>query len=224
MENDFGLIRSFVKRFGRLSARQKRGLEAMSKWQFSGKDDDFLSISKPLVMEIGFGMGADFLKRVSQYPEINFIGIEVYPPCVGSALSELEENPLMNCKIIQEDANLVMQDLPDQVLDALLLYFPDPWPKKKHHKRRLACQDTFINQLKRILKKDGFFHYRTDWVPYHEDIMLKMSEHQGIAGEQFLLPGREMTKYQQRGERLDHEMNEGVFRFHPSNEQGDPSE
>ena len=214
MENDFGSIKSFVKRFGRVSPRQRRGLEALRNWRLDlERDADFLNKGAPVVVEIGFGMGADFLTRIRQYPHIHFIGIEVYPPGVGTVCADLEENPVDNCRILHEDALDVMRHLPDAVLDGLLLYFPDPWPKKKHHKRRLALQDSFIGQLIRVLKPGGFFHYRTDWVPYHEAIVEKMHANGGVLGEQNLLPERDVTKYERRGERLAHEINEGVFRF-----------
>ena len=163
-------IRSFVLRQGRMTVAQSRALETLlPKYgcptgpldlpQLFGRD-------ARRTLEIGFGNGDALLALAARHPEQDFLGIEVHRPGVGRLLLHLEEQQLGNVHVICEDAVQVLREqLPDAALDAVLIYFPDPWPKKRHHKRRLM-QPEFVELLAAKLKAGGRLHLATDWEDY----------------------------------------------------------
>ncbi|OMH27984.1 tRNA (guanosine(46)-N7)-methyltransferase TrmB [Motiliproteus sp. MSK22-1] len=216
-------IRTFVKRAGRMTPGQEKALE--EQWSVLGVNikDGSLNYAElfgrqaPIVLEIGFGMGDSFLAMAEAAPEKNFIGIEVHEPGVGRLLNNVTKAGLKNVRVFREDALEVLEHcIPDESLDSVQLFFPDPWPKKKHHKRRMV-QPEFAQKLRAKLKIGGNFHMATDWEPYAEHMMEVMTEAEGYcnqAGPGGYSPqpqSRPDTKFQRRGEKLGHGVWDLVF-------------
>ena len=208
-------IRSFVRREGRITRSQQRALTEL--WPHYGLDpDQRLDLDRLFghqaahTLEIGFGNGASLATMAEQEPDTDFIGIEVHRPGVGHLLLELERRRLKNVRILCADAMLVLRDcLPDCSLDRVLLFFPDPWPKKRHHKRRIV-QPVFIDLLARKLKPGGILHMATDWENYAEQmlaVMEKADAFRNCAGQRRYShrPAyRPVTRFEQRGQQLGH--------------------
>ncbi len=208
-------IRSFVRRQGRITEGQQRALDQL--WpQFGLEADGVLDLATvfsrtaPRTLEIGFGNGEALAQMAAAAPDEDFLGIEVHRPGVGHLLLRLEEAGLSNVRAICDDAVNVLRDhLPDRCLDRALLFFPDPWPKKRHHKRRIL-QPEFIQLLAQKLKPGGHFHMATDWQPYAEHMLAEMeaaSQFHNCAGSgQYAeRPAyRPTTKFERRGRRLGH--------------------
>ncbi|MEH6469084.1 MAG: tRNA (guanosine(46)-N7)-methyltransferase TrmB [Porticoccus sp.] len=209
-------IRSYVVRAGRMTEAQKAAFTQY--WPnyglslHSGKldIDTTFGRSGPRVIEIGFGMGGSLLDMVQAEPEKNFIGIEVHSPGVGRLIHGAGKLGLSNLRVYLADATDVMEDcIEDGSIDRLQVYFPDPWHKKKHNKRRLI-QPQFVQEIRSKLKLDGIFHLATDWEPYAEYMMEVMEAAEGYenlagAGQYSPRPDyRPVTKFEQRGERLGH--------------------
>ncbi len=209
-------IRSYVVRAGRMTEGQKAAFDKYwSDYGLSlhdGKIDLNATFGRsgPRVLEIGFGMGASLLEMMQAEPEKNFIGIEVHPPGVGRLINGAGMLGLPNLKVYLADAIDVLEDcIPDDSIDRLQVYFPDPWHKKKHNKRRLI-QLPFVQRTCLKLKPGGVFHLATDWEPYAEYMLEVMEAAEGfknIAGPGLYSPRpdyRPVTKFEQRGERLGH--------------------
>jgi len=209
-------IRSFVVRAGRMTEGQQRALD--ENWPQYGLElkDGPIDLAQvfgreaPVVLEIGFGMGDSLIEMATRAPEKNFIGIEVHPPGVGRLLSRAAEAGLTNIRVYCDDAVEVLEQcIPDASLDTLQLFFPDPWHKKRHHKRRIV-QPEFAQKIRQKLAVGGCFHMATDWENYAEHMMEVMSAAEGYrnrAGDGQYSPQpewRPVTKFQQRGERLGH--------------------
>ena len=166
--------------------------------------------SAPLVLEIGFGNGETLVQMAGEQPETDFIGIEVHRPGVGHLLLQADERKLTNLRVYCADAVSVLENcLPDASLDRIHLFFPDPWPKKRHHKRRIVNPE-FVRLVANKLKSGGIFHLATDWKDY-ADQMLQVTEENGElenrAGRHAFAPrpeSRPMTKFEGRGRRLGH--------------------
>ena len=209
-------IRSFVIRAGRITVGQKNAFEKywpdMGLSLFAGAINpaEIFGRVAPLVLEIGFGMGDSLLEMARNEPEKNFIGIEVHPPGVGRLISSASQEGLSNLRVYMADAMDVLEDcIPDASIDRLQLYFPDPWHKKKHHKRRIV-QPEFVHKLRPKLKENGVFHMATDWQAYAEHMLEVMNNATGFATD-FTETGfaprpdyRPITKFEKRGERLGH--------------------
>jgi len=208
-------IRSFVRREGRITSAQRQALETL--WPKYGLDagcpcdvEKTFGRWAPLVLEIGFGNGAALARMAATDPATDFIGIEVHRPGIGRLLLELQRQGLDNVRIFREDAVQVMQQcLPPASLDRLLLFFPDPWHKKRHHKRRLV-QTEFIELTARLLRPGGILHMATDWEDYAEH-MLQVAGQSGAfrncAGRDNYAPRpdyRPVTRFEQRGLNLGH--------------------
>ncbi len=134
-------------------------------------DPQGFSSDKPLILEIGFGMGDALAAMAAAYPQNNYLGIEVHTPGIGRILQRIEEKQLKNLKVFHADAMEVLEQvIANQSLDAVYLFFPDPWHKKRHHKRRLI-QEPFINLVDQKLKPGGLFHVATDWENYAQEII-----------------------------------------------------
>jgi tRNA (guanine-N7-)-methyltransferase len=209
-------IRSFVRREGRLTKGQQRALAELFphygvKLQQGELDLDVLFGRRAFrILEIGFGNGASLAEMATEHPENDYLGIEVHRPGVGNLLLQIEKRQLNNVRISNDDAVEVLElQIPDNSLDAVYLFFPDPWHKKKHHKRRIL-QPAFVAILQRKLKPDGIFHMATDWENYAEHMLEVMSKAKGfmnLAGEGNYSPRpeyRPRTKFEQRGQRLGH--------------------
>lgn len=164
----------------------------------------------PIVLEIGFGMGASLAEQAAKNPDKNFFGIEVHRPGVGSLLARIKESGATNVRVIAHDAIEVLAHMiGDASLDKVQLFFPDPWPKKRHHKRRIV-KSNFVQQLRAKLKGGGIFHMATDWENYAEHMLEVMQAESGwrnLSDNDDYVPkpdDRPVTKFQARGERLGH--------------------
>lgn len=170
----------------------------------------------PRTLEIGFGMGQTTASIAHAHPEVDYLGIEVHSPGVGSLLKQIAELGLSNLRIVQHDAVDVVQNmlLPGS-LDAIHVFFPDPWPKKRHHKRRLV-QAPFVTLLASRLKAGGYIHLATDWQEYAEQMLEVLRSEASLsntAAAYAARPGyRPLTKFEQRGLRLGHGVWDLVFR------------
>jgi tRNA (guanine-N7-)-methyltransferase len=217
-------VRSFVLRGGRLTEGQKRALEEL--WPTYGIDSDdseldFGSLfgnAQPVILEIGFGNGDATWQMAQAHPEENYVGVEVHRPGVGHLLLKIEEHGLDNVRVACEDAvELLKKRVPANSLEGVRIYFPDPWHKKRHHKRRII-QSPFIALLAEKMRSGGILHMATDWEPYAEHMLEVMRDNpafENIAsqGETCSRPDwRPETKYEKRGERLGHGVNDLVFR------------
>ncbi|MDH5660961.1 MAG: tRNA (guanosine(46)-N7)-methyltransferase TrmB [Gammaproteobacteria bacterium] len=217
-------IRSFVKREGRLTVGQERALnELFPRYGLVlqntplNLDDTFQRIA-PRILEIGFGNGASLSEMAANNPEQDYIGIEVHRPGVGNLLLQVEKLGLTNLRVINDDGvDVLKKMIADESLDAVYLFFADPWHKKRHHKRRIV-QKEFVELLRKKLKVGGVFHMATDWEHYAQHMMSIMNDSEGFentAGQdQFLTrPGyRPLTKFEQRGQRLGHGVWDLIFK------------
>lgn len=208
-------IQSFVRREGRLTPGQARALKDL--WPRFGLDPtgilDFEAIFgriAPVTLEIGFGNGESLAAMAAAEPAHDFIGIEVHHPGVGSLLLRIKEQAIANIRVISEDAKIVLEKhVADQSLDCVQLFFPDPWPKKRHHKRRLVQQD-FVALVHKKLRLGGIFHMATDWQDYAEHMMAVMMAAPGFencvgaAAYAGRPESRPQTKFERRGLRLGH--------------------
>lgn len=209
-------IRSFVRREGRLTKGQQRALDEL--WGRFGIDNSGtpLDLSRvfgreaPKVLEIGFGNGASLAQMAAAHPELDFLGIEVHRPGVGALLLLLEQNGLGNVRVICDDAVEVLKSrLAEASLDRVQLFFPDPWHKKRHHKRRIL-QPAFVNLVHDKLKPGGILHLATDWQDYAQQMLDTMNAAPGfrnLADDRGYSPRpdmRPLTKFEQRGQRLGH--------------------
>ncbi|MCD6397985.1 MAG: tRNA (guanosine(46)-N7)-methyltransferase TrmB [Spirochaetaceae bacterium] len=174
---EINFIKSYVLRTGRMSKLQKTALKLHSDKYCVPFDEEVLNYevlfknANPVIMEIGFGMGHATLEIAEANPDINYIGIEVHTPGIGKVLSEIESRKLTNLKLIQNDAvQIVRTMIKDLSLSGIHVFFPDPWPKKKHHKRRLI-QEFFIKELLGKIKRNGYIYIVTDWEDYGEYIL-----------------------------------------------------
>lgn len=215
-------IRSFVLRQGHLTAAQQRAMdEGMPKWGIAYQDalldlDAAFGRPAPKVLEIGFGMGTATAQIAQANPEIDYLAVEVHSPGVGNLLKLIAEQALSNLRIIRHDAVEVIDTmLPDASLDGIHIFFPDPWHKKRHHKRRLI-QAPLIDKLVKKLKPGGYLHAATDWEEYGVQILEVFSgnpELENTADGYAPRPAyRPLTKFEARGIRLGHGVWDIVFR------------
>lgn len=214
-------IRSYVLRQGRMSVAQKRAHDNLSERYVMPYAASTVDLNgafgrvAPHVLEIGFGMGETTATIAAAHPEIDYVGVEVHGPGVGSLLKQIDERGLRNLRIVQHDAVEVVTHMiaPDS-LDGIHVFFPDPWPKKRHHKRRLI-QSPFVALLASRLKPGGTMHLATDWHEYAEQML------EVLSGEPLLRNTadgfaprpdyRPLTKFEQRGLRLGHGVWDVIF-------------
>ena len=219
-------IRSFVLRQGRVSNAQRRAHETLMPLYgvaFTGRPEasllDLETIfgrSAPRFLEIGFGMGETTAIIAEAHPENDYLAVEVHTPGVGSLLKQIEELGLTNIRIVQHDVVEVLQyALPPECLDGVHIFFPDPWPKARHHKRRLI-QPEFVALLCRHLKPGGYIHAATDWKEYADQILQVLRNEPQLANtvDDFASRPeyRPLTKFEQRGLRLGHGVWDLIFR------------
>ena len=216
-------VRSFVLRGGRLTDAQQRAMDTLYPRYGVEPVDTVIDPAAlfgrtaPLVADIGFGNGEATWRMARDEPDKNFLGIEVHPPGVGHLLLKLDELGIDNVRVARADAvELLTHRLPDASLAEVRLYFPDPWPKKRHHKRRIVQPD-FLQLVARRLQPGGLLHMATDWQPY-ADWMLEMCQAEPLfrntsaTGSWVPQPAwRPTTKYERRGERLGHEVRDLLF-------------
>ena len=216
-------IRSFVRREGRLTPGQQRAMdEQFPKFGIKGGSelldlDAIFGRSAPCIIEIGFGNGESLAEIARNHPENNYLGIEVHRPGVGHLLMKIEELGLTNVRVMSADAVEVLENqIPDQSLDALYLFFPDPWHKKRHHKRR-QVQPEWAQLVRRKLKIGGHLHMATDWENYAEHMLEVLSSAEGFrntSNSSDYVPKpdyRPETKFERRGQRLGHGVWDLVF-------------
>ncbi|KGM62421.1 tRNA (guanine-N7-)-methyltransferase [Escherichia coli G3/10] len=209
-------IRSFVRRQGRLTKGQEHALE--NYWPVMGVEfsEDMLDFpalfgrEAPVTLEIGFGMGASLVAMAKDRPEQDFLGIEVHSPGVGACLASAHEEGLSNLRVMCHDAVEVLHKMiPDNSLRMVQLFFPDPWHKARHNKRRIV-QVPFAELVKSKLQLGGVFHMATDWEPYAEhmlEVMSSIDGYKNLSESNDYVPrpaSRPVTKFEQRGHRLGH--------------------
>ncbi len=215
-------IRSFVLRAGRLGTGQQKALSELGPrflLSYSGQMLDMAEIfgrSAPKILEIGFGMGSATALIAQEHPENDYLGIEVHTPGVGALLKCIGELGLSNLRIVQHDAVEVLRHMvPDTSLDGIHIFFPDPWHKKRHHKRRLI-QPPLVSMLANKLRHGAYLHLATDWEDYaHQMLEVISSEPQLIntsTGFSQKPDYRPLTKFEQRGIRLGHGVWDLLFR------------
>ena len=217
-------VRSFVLRAGRLTEGQKRALDEL--WPVYGLAEGgnqlefeiLFGNNHPVIMEIGFGNGDATWQMALAHGEENYLGVEVHRPGVGHLLLKLEDNGISNVRIACEDAvELLRKRIPRNSLAGVRIYFPDPWPKKRHHKRRII-QASFIGLLAEKMQAGGILHMATDWEQYAEymlEVMHNSRDFENLAQDGKVCPKpewRPATKYEKRGERLGHSVFDLVFR------------
>lgn len=215
-------IRSFVLRQGRISPAQERALRELQPRHglpFAHRPLDFAAVFgrvAPRVLEIGCGMGETTLALAAARPDTDFIGIEVHGPGVGTLLRGIEVRDLGNIRVIQHDAvEVVAHMIPAGSLAGIHVFFPDPWPKKRHHKRRLLTP-AFLHELALRLAPGGLLHVATDWEPYAEEILVALLHERLVANTaEGFAPrpsARPLTKFESRGLGLGHRVRDLVFR------------
>lgn len=211
-------IRSYVLRQGRTTPAQKRALEALFP-RFGVPFEDRLldkaalfGRDAPLVLEIGSGMGETTAEIAQAHPEIDFLAVEVHGPGVGSLLNRIAAAGLANLRVARHDAlEVLARMIPEGALAAIHLFFPDPWPKKRHHKRRLV-QTAFAALAARKLAPGGIFHAATDWPEYAEHIAAVFSQNDLFEPQESGFVERPVTKFERRGQRLGHSIRDLYFR------------
>lgn len=226
-------IRSYVVRGGRLTPGQQRAMDRL--WPRYGVDFEaaeggegrksqnridqqaLFGREAPLVLEVGFGMGEALLEMAGRHPQENYIGVDVHPPGIGNILRGIEERGLDNLRVFQHDAIAVLRCcVAEEQLDRVQVFFPDPWHKKKHHKRRII-QPAFVQLLRSRLKLGGSLHIATDWEHYAEHIMSVLSAAEGFenafgVGHFAADHDRPLTKFESRGHRLGHKVQDLIFK------------
>ena len=214
-------IRSYVLRMGHFSDSQKHSYDSLAEnflIPFQDSQADLCALfgnANPVTLEIGFGMGAATALIAGANPEKNYLGMEVYRPGIGKLLWEIQKNSLANVRIIECDAALAVgKMLSDSSLDAIHIFFPDPWPKKRHHKRRLI-QRPFTNQLCRVLKPGGYVYMVTDWEDYGKWALAELCATEGLcnryAGFAPAQDWRPQTGFEQKGLKKNHLIQELYF-------------
>lgn len=218
-------IKSYVLREGRLTTGQERAIKEL--WPVWGVEYQealinpavlFNRDNAPLTVEIGFGMGKSLVEMAGNAPERNFIGIEVHTPGIGACLADIRDHEITNLRIVHHDAVEVFNNMiPDGSVDTLQLYFPDPWHKARHHKRRIVKQE-FLDMVIPKLKQGGVIHMATDWENYAEQMLEVLSGDarlENISADGTYVPRpdfRPLTKFELRGQRLGHGVWDLMFR------------
>lgn len=216
-------------RSGRITPAQEKALS--DSWALYGLDmtqgnqalnDVFAKADSPLVLEIGFGMGDSLLHMAAIYPDTNFIGIEVHVPGVGRLVNQADLQQLQNLRIFCADAiDVLTECIPESSLDRIQIFFPDPWHKSRHHKRRLV-QAHFVTLAVSRLKTGGLIHMATDWLPYAESALEvfencpDLTNHSGDGPFSKRPDYRPETKFERRGVLLGHSVSDLIFMKRPS--------
>lgn len=216
-------IKSYVVRSGRMTLGQEKSYTEL--WQIYGIEAngqilDFSQLYKtqsPVILEIGFGMGDSLIEMAANNPDINYLGIEVHKPGVGRLLGNISERLLINLRVMRADAVEVLKSqILDKSLQAVYLFFPDPWHKRRHNKRRIVKEE-FIQLLRKKLQSYGQFHMATDWKDYAVQMLKEMKAARGFkncSDNEDYIPRpahRPMTKFERRGERLGHGVRDILF-------------
>jgi len=211
-------VRSYSIRGSRITVAQREAkttLQAIHGIEFKQELIDLTAIfprSEKVIMEIGFGMGEATALIAKNHPNNGYIAVDVHPPGIGKLLARIVENDLTNLKIIEDDVHVVLQHMiVDESLDGIHLYFPDPWPKKKHNKRRIV-NEGFLQLIHPKIKKGGFIHIATDWVPYAMSIQEVFAASTLFVGGVIDKPEwRPVTRFEGQGIDKDHAVNDMLY-------------
>ncbi|CAB4560626.1 MAG: tRNA (guanosine(46)-N7)-methyltransferase TrmB [Actinobacteria bacterium] len=211
-------VRSYSIRGSRITVAQrqaKTALQMVHGIEFKQEIIDLKAIfpkANKIIMEIGFGMGEATAIIAKNHPDNAYIAVDVHPPGIGKLLARIDEDKLNNVKVIEDDVHVVLEHMfADHCLDGIHLFFPDPWPKKKHHKRRIV-NDGFLQLIHPKLKKAGFIHIATDWVPYAIAIQEVFSNSDLFTGGVIEKPEwRPVTRFEDQGIDKDHAVNDMYY-------------
>ena len=211
-------VRSYSIRGSRITEAQrtaKDALQAVHGIEFKQEQINIPAIfpaSEKVIMEIGFGMGEATAIIAKNHPNNGYIAVDVHPPGIGKLLARIVENDLTNLKVIEEDVHVVLQHMiADESLDGIHLFFPDPWPKKKHNKRRIV-NAAFLSLIYPKIKKGGFIHIATDWVPYAVSIQEVFAASSLFTGGVIDKPEwRPVTRFEGQGIDKDHAVNDMLY-------------
>ena len=211
-------VRSYSIRGSRITDAQRAAKDALQKIhgiEFKQEQINIPAIfpkSDKVIMEIGFGMGEATAIIAKNHPNNGYIAVDVHPPGIGKLLARIVENELTNLKVIEEDVHVVLQHMiADESLDGIHLFFPDPWPKKKHNKRRIV-NEGFLSLIHPKIKKGGFIHIATDWVPYAVNIQEVFAGSALFTGGVIEKPEwRPVTRFEGQGIDKDHAVNDMMY-------------
>jgi tRNA (guanine-N7-)-methyltransferase len=211
-------VRSYSIRGSRITDAQRTAKDALQKVhgiEFKQEQIEISEIfptSDKVIMEIGFGMGEATAIIAKNHPNNGYIAVDVHPPGIGKLLARIVENDLTNLKVIEEDVHVVLQHMiKDESLDGIHLFFPDPWPKKKHNKRRIV-NEGFLSLIHPKIKKGGFIHIATDWVPYAVSIQEVFAASTLFTGGVIEKPEwRPVTRFEGQGIDKDHAVNDMMY-------------
>jgi tRNA (guanine-N7-)-methyltransferase len=211
-------VRSYSIRGSRITDAQRTAKDALQKVhgiEFKQEQINIPAIfpaSQKVIMEIGFGMGEATAIIAKNHPNNGYIAVDVHPPGIGKLLARIVENDLTNLKVIEEDVHVVLQHMiADESLDGIHLFFPDPWPKKKHNKRRIV-NEAFLSLIHPKIKKGGFIHIATDWVPYAVSIQEVFAGSTLFTGGVIDKPEwRPVTRFEGQGIDKDHAVNDMFY-------------
>jgi tRNA (guanine-N7-)-methyltransferase len=211
-------VRSYSIRGSRITDAQRAAKDALQKVhgiEFKQEQINIPAIfpkSDKVILEIGFGMGEATAIIAKNHPNNGYIAVDVHPPGIGKLLARIVENDLTNLKVIEEDVHVVLQHMiADESLDGIHLFFPDPWPKKKHNKRRIV-NDAFLSLIHPKIKKGGFIHIATDWVPYAVNIQEVFAASNLFTGGVIEKPEwRPVTRFEGQGIDKDHAVNDMMY-------------
>jgi tRNA (guanine-N7-)-methyltransferase len=211
-------VRSYSIRGSRITAAQRIAKDALQEVhgiEFKQEQINIPAIfpaSEKVIMEIGFGMGEATAIIAKNHPNNGYIAVDVHPPGIGKLLARIDENDLTNLKVIEEDVHVVLQHMiADESLDGIHLFFPDPWPKKKHNKRRIV-NEAFLALIHPKIKKGGFIHIATDWVPYAVSIQEVFAGSTLFTGGVIDKPEwRPVTRFEGQGIDKDHAVNDMMY-------------
>ena len=211
-------VRSYSIRGSRITEAQRTAKDALQEVhgiEFKQEQINIPTIfpaSEKVIMEIGFGMGEATAIIAKNHPNNGYIAVDVHPPGIGKLLARIVENDLTNLKVIEEDVHVVLQHMiADESLDGIHLFFPDPWPKKKHNKRRIV-NEGFLALIHPKIKKGGFIHIATDWVPYAVNIQEVFAGSTLFTGGVIDKPEwRPVTRFEGQGIDKDHAVNDMMY-------------
>ena len=211
-------VRSYSIRGSRITDAQRTAKDDLQKVHGIEFQQEQINIpeifptSHKVIMEIGFGMGEATAIIAKNHPNNGYIAVDVHPPGIGKLLARIVENDLTNLKVIEEDVHVVLQHMiADESLDGIHLFFPDPWPKKKHNKRRIV-NEGFLSQIHPKIKKGGFIHIATDWVPYAISIQEVFASSTLFTGGVIDKPEwRPVTRFEGQGIDKDHAVNDMMY-------------
>ena len=211
-------VRSYSIRGSRITQAQRAAKDELQAIYGIGVEEKKVNLkeifptSQKIIMEIGFGMGEATAIIAKNHPHNAYIAVDVHPPGIGKLLGRIVENDLKNLRVIEDDVHIVLPHMfEDESLDAIHLYFPDPWPKKKHNKRRIVNED-FLSLIHPKLKKGGYIHIATDWVPYAISMQEIFAASSLFTGGVIEKPeSRPVTRFEGQGIDKDHQVTDLMY-------------